>query len=339
MYATEVNNINKNKFIIHGNMHTAHHFTKNYDNKNDTTCLHINIQGNTKISNPFFIYAKWKYNFLGTLHERHENALRNNTLGIVGLQHKIFGDINYGRNTGLIGYTLSSTAVLKKIHIQTHKNSTFLTGHSGNLLTYKNSKSLGSSSKIDIALQLQGRNSFSSRREAEYEATRSGYAIALTYNYKNNYTFISSFANLKRTETHNKLSYGKGKYAQLWATSLQYKKDPFCLSLSCSKKINSEHLIQEYGFANQAISFSALAELSFFNKSLHPFISYATCKGKDIEMLGKARLHEYVVLGFTYEFTKNASIFAGYKINLLKNNQNIKLDIENMSSVGIRYTF
>ena len=55
--------------------------------------------------------------------------------------------------------------------------------------------------------------------------------------------------------------------------------------------------------------------------------------------MGDTDLFKYVAVGVTYYFNKNMSAYAEYKINLLKDNNALNINTDDVTAVGLVYQF
>lgn len=92
------------------------------------------------------------------------------------------------------------------------------------------------------------------------------------------------------------------------------------------------------GFANKAQNFEAVAQYQFLN-GFRPSVGYVSSKGKEIENIGDADIIKYTAVGATYYFNKNMSVYGEYRINLLKDNNPLRLATDDITALGLIYQF
>lgn len=345
--AIELYNKENSVVTFDGNVNATHLISKNKDNDGDFSFFHLGFKGETKLTENLIAYGRWQYHFANRAYETTKhNHLENNTrLAYVGFKYGKLGSFDYGRNIGLVHKTTSVTDMFRKFNSIDKRNEGFISGRSGSVATYYNKDFFGLIKGLDFGIQYQGKNHFTVGRSSSLEANGEGYALYTSYNY-NNLTFSGSFANIGRIDIQNKLKYGRGERAQLWATSLKYDIKPLYLAASYSENLNATPIAN--GFANKTKNLSFLAQSKLLNGTLRPAVSYVTTVGQNIEEIEHdIDLHKYIGFGSSYFLNKNISVYAEYKFNLLNQNprnnedkvKKLNLIKDNVATLGFNYRF
>lgn len=340
--AIELYNKENRVVTLNGSMNTSHLFSEDVDNDGDFTFFNLGLKGETKITDNLIGYGVWQYHFKNKVYETIRNNNPNNTnLAYVGVKYGNFGSLDYGRNVGLIYKTMFVTESLQSLNTIAKRSEGFLSGRSGGVATYHNKNFFGLIEGFNFDLQYQGKNHFNYRYSA-WDANGEGYAAFVSYKHSN-ITLSSSFAIIDRINIQNKMKYGYGKQAQLWATSIKYDSNPIYFAASYGENLHATPIT--YGFANKTKNLELLLQGKILDSSVRPILFYSHSKAYNVEQDKNKSidfyLHKYIGVGTTYLFNKDINIYAEYKFNLLKkhNVKRIKVSKDNIAAFGFNYSF
>eukprot|EP00102_Acyrthosiphon_pisum_P027073 XP_016664283.1 PREDICTED: outer membrane pore protein E-like [Acyrthosiphon pisum] len=210
------------------------------------------------------------------------------------------------------------------------------------VLTWRNKDFFGLVKGWNFAAQYEGKNERSDSATASNLAVRrsngDGFALSTSYDFDFGLSLVGAYANLDRVTAQNTATYGRGDKAQSWAAGLKYDANQIYLATIYGETQNATP-IGNSGFANKAVNFEAVAQYQFLN-GLRPSLGYVSSRAKDVENnVGDTDLFKYVAVGVTYYFNKNMSAYAEYKINLLKDNNALNINTDDVTAVGLVYQF
>jgi len=336
--AVEIYNKDGNKLDLNDRIKVSHVISDNSENSGDASS---NIQGGfigeTKITNKLTGYGTWSYQFSLRDSEGSDAQDGNATrLGFAGLKYDTWGSIDYGRNFGLIYDVMANTDMLPYFGSDSDYNDVFLAGRSSGLLTWRNNGFFNLVKGLNIAAQYEGKNDRSGSDNVVTRSNGDGFALSASYTFDSGISFGGAYASLDRTEAQNSFVRGKGNNAQNWATTVKYDANQIYLAAVYGETLNATPI--SGGFANKANVFEAVAQYQFIN-GWRPSLAYISSRGKDIENIGDADIIKYAALGTYYYFNKNMSLFAEYRLNLLKDNNPLNVATDNILAAGLAYQF
>lgn len=337
--AAEIYNKDGNKLDLNGKIKVSHMFSDDNNNDGDASSnLQGGFTGETKISDQLTGYGSWSYQFSLHNSEGGSDAQNGNAtrLGYAGLKYGELGSIDYGRNFGLVYDVMSNTDMLPFFGSDSDYNDVFLAGRSTGLLTWRNTGFFGLVDGLNVAAQYEGKNDRTGSTDQIIRANGDGFALSASYAFDFGLSFIGAFASLDRTDAQNTLSRGHGDKAQHWAASIKYDANQIYLAVVYDETLNATPI--SGGFANKAQNFEAVAQYQFLN-GFRPSLAYISSKGKDIEDIGTADIIKYTAIGAYYYFNVNMSLFAEYRINMLKNNNPLGLATDDVMALGLVYQF
>lgn len=335
--AAEVYNKDGNKLDFYGRVKAEHYFSDNASSDGDKSYVRIGFKGQTQINDLMTGYGQWEYQYNVNNSEGSDaNAGNKTRLGFAGLKFGQFGSIDYGRNYGLIYDVLGYTDMLPFFGGDQGYSDGFLSSRSGGVLTWRNKDFFGLVKGWNVAAQYEGKNDRSASDIAVRRSNGDGFALSTSYDFDFGLSLVGAYASLDRTNTQNQALRGDGEKAQHWTTGLKYDANQIYLATMYGETLNATPI--NGGFANKAVNFEAVAQYQFLN-GLRPSIGYVSSKGKEIENIGDVDLTKYVAVGGTYYFNKNMSVYAEYKINLLKDDNALGIASDDVTAVGLVYQF
>ncbi|MHC2597299.1 MULTISPECIES: porin [unclassified Pantoea] len=336
--AAEIYNKDGNKLDLTGKINVSHLFSDNEGSNGDTSSYtRIGFKGETKINDQLTGYGQWQYQYsLSNSEGSDANSGNRTRLGFAGLKFGQFGSIDYGRNYGLIYDVLGYTDMLPFFGGDQGYSDGFLSSRSGGVLTWRNKDFFGLVKGWNVAAQYEGKNDRNDANVAVRRSNGDGFALSTSYDFDFGLSVVGAYASLDRTNTQNQALRGEGEKAQHWTTGLKYDANQIYLATMYGETLNATPITG--GFANKAVNFEAVAQYQFIN-GLRPSIGYVSSKGKEIENIGDVDLTKYVAVGGTYYFNKNMSVYAEYKINLLKDNNALGIASDDVTAVGLIYQF
>lgn len=336
--AAEVYNKDGNKLDLVGKINVSHLFSDDNNNDGDTSSYaRFGFKGETKITDQLTGYGFWQYQYSLHNSEGSDAQATNRTrLGYAGLKFGEAGSLDYGRNYGLVYDVLSYTDMLPFFGGDSGYTDAFLSGRSTGVLTWRNSNFFGLVDGLNLAAQYQGKNDRSSNIDGVRRSNGDGFALSASYDFDFGLSFAGAFASLDRTTAQNAAARGEGEKAQHWATSVKYDANQVYLAAMYGETLNATPIAG--GFANKAQNFEAVAQYQFLN-GFRPSVGYVSSKGKEIENIGDADIIKYTAVGATYYFNKNMSVYGEYRINLLKDNNPLRLATDDITALGLIYQF
>jgi outer membrane pore protein F len=336
--AAEIYNKDGNKLDLTGKINVSHLFSDN-DSQNGevSSYTRLGFKGETKINDQLTGYGQWQYQYsLSNSEGSDANSGNKTRLGFAGLKIAQFGSIDYGRNYGLVYDVLGYTDMLPYFGGDSGYTDAFLSGRSTGVLTWRNKDFFGLVKGWNFAAQYEGKNDRTDSTIAVRRSNGDGFALSTSYDFDFGLSVVGAYASLDRTTTQNQAARGDGDKAQHWATGLKYDANQIYLATIYGQTYNATPITG--GFANKAVNFEAVAQYQFLN-GLRPSVAYVSSKGKDIEGIGDADIIKYASVGATYYFNKNMSAYAEYRITLLKDNNPLGLNTDDITAVGLVYQF
>lgn len=338
--AAQIYNKDGNKLDIQGKVNVLRLFSDDNSNNGDASYARLGFKGETAITDQLTGYGFWQYQYSLKNSEGSDANNGNKTrLGYAGLKFGQLGSVDYGRNYGLVYDALGYTDMLPVFGGDSANSDAFLSLRSGGLLTWRNKDFFGLVKGWNVAAQYEGKNDRTSTTDTGLEVRRSngdGFALSTSYDFDFGLSFVGSYASLNRIAAQNTAAFGRGDKAQLWATAAKYDANQIYLAAMYGETLNATPI--NGGFANKTQNMEVVAQYQFLN-GFRPSIGYVASKAKDLEGIGEADLYKYTAVGATYYFNKNMSVYAEYKINLLKKNNPLGLATDDITGVGMTYQF
>ncbi|WP_343554005.1 porin [Pantoea sp.] len=336
--AAEIYNKDGNKLDLTGKINVSHTFSDTASaNGDNASYTRIGFKGETKINDQLTGYGQWQYQYSLSNSEGSDANVGNKTrLGFAGLKFGQFGSVDYGRNYGLVYDVLGVTDMLPFFGGDQGYSDGFLSGRSGGVLTWRNKDFFGLVKGWNVAAQYEGKNDRSDASVAVRRSNGDGFALSTSYDFDFGLSLVGAYASLDRTNAQNLATHGDGEKAQHWTAGVKYDANQIYLATIYGETLNATPIPN--GFANKAVNFEAVAQYQFLN-GLRPSLGYVSSKGKDIEDIGDVDLTKYVSVGANYYFNKNMSVYAEYKINLLKDNNALGIASDDVTAVGLIYQF
>ncbi|WP_413727933.1 porin [Sodalis sp. RH19] len=339
--AAEIYNKDANKLDFYGSVQARHYFSNYTGSDGDNSYIRFGFKGQTQINDQLTGYGQWEYNVQTNHTEGGSDALSGNKtrLGFAGLKWSNFGSLDYGRNWGVLYDVASITDIAAIFDDLTYSYSdSFMSGRSTGLLTYRNNNFFGLADGLKFAVQYQGANDENSNdARMATKANGDGYGFSSSYTFDWGGAILGAYSVSNRTKAQQQLAYGRGDKAENWATGLKYNAHSLYLATLYSETHNMAP-IGSIGMANKAQNMEAVAQY-LFDFGLQPEIGYFQSKGKQIEGYGDVDLIKYADLGLTYFFNKNMSVYADYKINLLKDDNPMSIAADDVFGLGLSYRF
>jgi len=340
--AAQIYNKDGNKLDIQGKVNVLRYFSDDKSNNSDASYTRLGFKGETSIADQLTGYGFWQYQYsLKNSEGSDANSGNKTRLGYAGLKYGALGSLDYGRNYGLVYDALGYTDMLPVFGGDSANADAFLSLRSGGLLTWRNKDFFGLVKGWNVAAQYEGKNDRTSTQDNGLEVRRSngdGFALSTSYDFDFGLSFVGSYASLNRIAAQNTAAFGRGNKAQLWATAVKYDANQIYLAAMYGETLNATPMPVSNGFANKTQNTEVVAQYQFLN-GLRPSVGYVASKAKDLEGIGEADLYKYTALGATYYFNKNMSVYAEYKINLLKKNNPLGLATDDVTGVGMTYQF
>lgn len=339
-YSAEVYNQDGNKFDLYGSIRARHYFSNDTSVDGDNTYFRMGIRGQTNITDELSGFGQWEYNIQGN-HAESEGANGTKTrYAYAGLKYGNFGSFDYGRNSGILYDVASITDYAPIFDIMTDSYTDgFLTGRANGLLTYRNNNFFGLEDNLKFALQYQGRNGTGSNSSSRsiYGSNGDGAGASISYDFDWGGTLLAAYGNSRRTAAQNALTYGNGKYGEMWSTGFKYNPGNFYAAVKYSQGYNITP-IKNYGYANKSENVKVYARY-VFDSGIISGIGWFQSRGKDIEGLGNVYLMKYVDINLSFFLNKNFFTYIDYKINNLDENTTFNISTDDTFGVGMTWQF
>lgn len=343
-HAAEVYNKDGNKLDLYGKIKGLHYFSKDKSNDGDTSYVRMGFKGQTQITDTLTGYGQWEYQF-NTNHAESEGSSSDKTrLGFAGLKFGDFGSIDYGRNYGILYDVEALTDVFPEFGGDgSERTDNFMTGRTGNVLTYRNNDFFGLVDGLKFGLQYQGKNDSEStnKRGATKTQNGDGFGISASYDLADTgVSIVGAYTSSDRTDDQQGDHFGHGKKAESWGTGLKYDANNVYLAAIYSETRNMTPVSRgtQSGTANKVQNIELAAQYQF-DFGLRPSLGYVQTKGKDIDGVGSEDLVKYIDVGATYYFNKNMNAYVDYKINQLDDNNKLGLSSDDIVALGLVYQF
>lgn len=345
-WAAEIYNKNGNKLDLYGKVDARHVTSKNKGADGDATYVRLGFKGETQINDQLTGYGRWEYNIQGNKPEKSDNSSWTR-LAFAGLKFGDYGSLDYGRNYGVIYDVEAWTDMLPVFGGDTYtKADNFMTGRASNLATYRNSDFFGLVDGLNFALQYQGKNGSPTEnnngRANVLSQNGDGWGGSVSYNFGMGISAAAAYSNSNRTQQQRANTLNDAKQAEVWATGLKYDANNIYLAATYAETRNMTALAGNVtGVTDKTKNLELLAQYQF-DFGLRPSLGYLQSKASK-EGVGDFYQVKYIDIGTYYYFNKNMSVYADYKINLLRNNNNavrtLGINTDNVVGFGAVYQF
>jgi len=331
--SAEVYNKNSNKLDIYGRVKAMHYMSDNAAKDGDMTYARFGFKGETQISDTMTGFGRWEAECAGNNEEGAANEQKTR-LAFAGIKFKDFGSIDYGRNLGALYDVEAWTDMFPEFGGDSSgQTDNFMTKRSSSLATYRNTDFFGVVDGLNTTLQYQAKNE---GRVASKE-NGDGFGTAMTYDFGGSpFSIGAAYTNSDRTNLQQLQVRGQGEKAEAWASGLKYDANNIYLAAMYSETRNMTPI--SGGFANKAQNFEAVAQYQF-DFGLRPSLGYVQSEGKNVEGIGSVDLVKYIDVGAVYYFNKNMSAFVDYKINQLDDDNELRINNDDIVAVGMTYQF
>ncbi|EEU9478385.1 porin [Escherichia coli] len=345
--AAEIYNKNSNKLDLYGKVVGKHYFSSNAKEEGDGTYARLGFKGETQINNQLTGFGQWEYEFKGNKAEKDGSAGDKTRLAYAGLKLENIGSLDYGRNYGVVYDALSYTDVLPEFGPGSVNGDNFFVGRVGGVATYRNTDFFGLVDGLNFAVQYLGKN----ERDNAGTSNGDGVGGSVSYEYEG-FGFVAAYGAADRTNAQEATTFGKGKKAEQWATSVKYDANNLYLAATYGETRNTRAIKYSpggyNGVANKTEDFAVVAQYQF-DFGLRPSLAYIQSKAKDLstktgipEKHNDGYIEKFIEVGAAYYFNKNMSTYVDYKINLLDKNQfTERTDVltDDIVAVGLTYQF
>jgi predicted porin len=278
---------------------------------------------------------------------------------LIGVKGDEVGTLSYGRTVGVMDDVTGFTGELPVACSDALGGAAdrFGTGRATGLLQYRTPKVQG----VQLALQYLAKNGAAESKEPLKDAklkksNAGGYGVALTHEIGNGVTWGVAFNNAAKSR-QQKEYFLNGKRATMIALGAKYDNELLYLAATYAQtrhqlyfedkglapKPNTVKQGDKGIYADKTQGFEVVAQYKLPN-GLKPTVGYlqstAALKGEQYET-AKEKNVRFVDVGASYEWSKQFSVSADYKVNLLKKKRAEKLGIsaENVLGIGLTYTF
>jgi predicted porin len=278
---------------------------------------------------------------------------------LIGVKGDEVGTLSYGRTVGVMDDVTGFTCELPVACSDALGDAAdrFGTGRATGLLQYRTPKFQG----VQLALQYLAKNGAAESKEPLQDAklqksNGDGYGVALTHEIGNGVTWGVAFNNEAKS-LQQKQYFLNGKRATMIALGAKCDNELLYLAATYAQtrhqlyfedkgldlKPNKVKQGDKGIYADKTQGFEVVAQYKLPN-GLKPTVGYlqstVTLKGEQYETAQEKNVR-FVDIGASYEWSKQFSVSADYKVNLLKKKGAEKLGIsaENVLGIGLTYTF
>lgn len=347
------------KLELYGKIDGLRYFSDGKSEDGDMSYFRMGVRGETKINDELTGYGRWEYNILANQTEdASDNAWTR--LAYAGLNHHLWGTVDYGRNYGILYDVEGYTDMLPEFGGNSYTQSDiFMTGRTHGVLTYRNKDLFGLVEGLNIGLQYQGKSDNSSdcgncSAPALARQNGEGYGGSLSYDTEMGISIAASLAVSDRTkeqkEEHNyNAQFSSGEKARAWSTGMKYDANHVYIAAMYAETRNmttygSVDSNDTGGVAGETRNIEVTLQYQF-DSGLRPALSYISSHAKKINSpYGDEKyLVRYIDVSATYHWNKNMSTYMDYQINLLNTNDYFYskngIATDNIVSVGLVYQF
>jgi len=345
-HAAEIYNKEGNKLDFYGKVDARHLFSPDKKSNGDATYVRFGFKGETQINPQLTGYGQWEYNIQGNKTEN-DTADTATRLAFAGLSANKFGSFDYGRNYGVIYDVEAITDMLPAFGGDSYSTAdNFMTGRANGLATYRNRGLFGLVDGFDFAVQYQGKNGApgesTNGRDKVLSQNGEGWGGSVAWHFGDSgVSVIAAYSGSRRTDDQRTKTFNNAKNAEAWASGLKYDANNIYLAANYAETHNMTALAGNVtAVTDKAKNLEALAQYQF-DFGLRPSLAFLQSK------VEKNNQHytqlKYVDIGTYYYFNKNMTVYADYKINLLKHNDSFvkarDLKTDDVVALGMIYQF
>lgn len=370
-HAVEVYNKEGHKLNLYGKADARHMFSSNSDLKGDDSYLRFGFQGEAKINDELAGYGQWEYNIKANKPESAGTEGTATRLGFAGLKFADYGSLDYGRNWGVV-YDVGSWVDMQPLFSGDGESymalDNFMTARSNGLATYRNSDFFGLVEGLSFALQYQGKNE--NNRQVQ-EQNGDGFGVSSIYDTGTGVSVGGAYSSSSRTQLQKTQvdsdgmllpDVAAGKKAQAWTAGVKYDANDIYLAATYTETLNmtpfgERPVLDAAGdptdkvysaIANKTKNINVVAQYHF-DFGLKPTVAWTKSTG--INLLNSATgendvkedLMHFVSVGTSFDFNENMSVYADYKINMLKKDKEFvkeySINKDDVVGVGMVYQF
>lgn len=359
--AAEMYNKDGNKVDIYGKVDVRHYFAdKDSGEDGDASRARIGFKGETQINKDLVGFGRFEYE-IRTNRIESDNDTRTR-LAFAGLKFADFGSLDYGRNYGVVYDTNAWTDVLPLWGGDSmSQTDVYMTGRATGVLTYRNTDMFGYVDGLSFALQYQGKNNENTNNErrdkftdhngnvvgysVDKKANGDGFGFSTAYNLGWGVTLGGGYSSSARTSGQQHYSSAKGERAEAWNVGGKFEANNVYLAAMYGETRNMTTFNK--GIANKTQNIELTAQYDFADLGIKPSLGYVQSKGKDLyngtetaaNHIGDEDLVKYISVGSFYKFNKNMTAVVDYKINLLKSDNKLGINDDNVVGLGLTYQF
>lgn len=355
--AAEMYNKDGNKVDIYGKVDVRHYFAdKDSGEDGDASRARIGFKGETQINKDLVGFGRFEYEIRTSNTEGDTDSRAR--FAYAGFKFADFGSLDYGRNYGVIYDTNAWTDVLPLWGGDSmSQTDVYMTGRSTGVLTYRNTDMFGYVDGLSFALQYQGKNNEntsnargdkwvqngSTHYSVDKKANGDGFGFSTAYNLGWGVTLGGGYSNSARTSGQQDFSSAKGSRAEAWNFGGKFAANNVYLAAMYGETRNMTHFKGDDNIANKTQNIELTAQYDFADLGIKPSLGYVQSKGKDLYNQGVAvgdeDLVKYISVGSFYKFNKNMTAVVDYKINLLKSDNKLGINDDNVVGLGLTYQF
>jgi predicted porin len=333
-------------------------FSKDADKDGDQSAVRVGLNGETPLvedKDPAIkLFAQLE---LGKALTSEPIAVRT---ALVGVKSDEIGALSYGRTLGVMSDVTAFTGKLPVFCNDALGDDAdlFGTGRTTGLLQYRTPTVQG----VQLALQYLAKNSGEDSKELLKHKDKKlkknngdGYGVALTHEIGSGVTWGIAYNNEAKS-AKQKEQFLNDNRAKMVAVGVKYDNELLYLAATYAQTrnqlfFNNQKLDLKSGvakqdekgiYANKTEGFEVVAQYKLPN-GLKPTVGYlqSTVTIKDSVYDTKEKNVQFIDVGASYDLSKQFSVAADYKINLLKKNKAEKLgaSVENILGIGLTYTF
>lgn len=344
--AAEMYNKDGNKVDIYGKVDVRHYFAdKDSHESGDASRARIGFKGETQINKDLVGFGRFEYEVKTNNTEGSEGNAKTR-FAYAGFKFADYGSMDYGRNYGVIYDTNAWTDVLPLWGGDSmSQTDVYMTGRTSNVLTYRNTDMFGYVDGLGFALQYQGKNNENTNNARQgSKANGDGFGFSTAYNLGWGVTLGGGYSNSARTSAQQDgiNATARGSRAEAWNFGGKFEANNVYLAAMYGETRNMTTYTD--GIANKTQNIELTAQYDFKDLGLKPSLGYVQSKGKDLDANGAssvsdADLVKYISVGSFYKFNKNMTAVVDYKINLLKSDNALGLNDDNVVGLGLTYQF
>ncbi|HIE5766701.1 TPA: porin [Proteus mirabilis] len=347
--AAEMYNKDGNKVDIYGKVDVRHYFADSDSKESgDASRARIGFKGETQINKDLTGFGRFEYEVKTNTTEGENKA--KTRFAYAGFKFADYGSLDYGRNYGVIYDTNAWTDSLPLWGGDSmSQTDVYMTGRTTGVLTYRNTDMFGYVDGLNFALQYQGKNNENTNngksRKDTSEANGDGFGFSTAYNLGWGVTLGGGYSNSARSNWQQFHSSATGKRAEAWNFGGKFEANNVYLAAMYGETRNMTSFNK--GIANKTQNIELTAQYDFKDLGIKPSLGYVQSKGKDLyngtetaaNHIGDEDLVKYISVGSFYKFNKNMTAVVDYKINLLKSDNALGLNDDNVVGLGLTYQF